>query len=234
MPVQAIFFDIGDTLVFDDPPLPQRLASAFRALGLTVDKSQYLQAYRIGEAYAAAQYLRGIPWEDPESLGEALRLILNALELPVPDLAELLGQFAAVPFTRHVHPEALALLAELQKRGFILGGISDWEMTLPELLMELGITPYFDALAVSEIVGAAKPDPRLFQEALRQAKVAPENSLHIGDWFELDVAGAQAAGMSALLFDWAERRPNADCQRVTTFSQMASYLRSLPDPFQTT
>ena len=234
MPVQAIFFDIGDTLVFDDPPLPQRLASAFRAIGLSVDEAKYPRAYRIGEAFAAAQYVRGIPWEDPDSLGKALRLILNALELPVPDLPDLLRRFAAVPFTRRVHPEALGLLAELQKRGFILGGISDWETTLPELLMKLGITPYFDALAVSEIVGAAKPDPRLFQEALRQAKVAPEHSLHIGDWFELDVAGAQAAGMSALLFDWAERRPNADCQRVVTFSQLASYLRSLPDPIQTT
>ena len=233
LPVQAIFFDIGDTLVFDDPPLPQRLASAFRALGLTVDESQYFRAYRIGEAYAAAQYVRGIPWEDPESLGEAIRLILNALGLPVPDLAELWTQFAAVPFTYRVHPEALSLLAELRERGFILGGISDWETTLPELLAEFGIAPYFDALAVSEIAGAAKPDPRLFQEALRQAKVAPEHSIHVGDWLELDVAGAQAAGMSVLLFDWAERRPDAGCQRVTTFSQMATYLRSLPDPFQT-
>ena len=148
----------------------------------------------------------------------------------MPELAVLQSRFAAIPFTRNVHPEAQALLGELQERGFILGGISDWETTLPELLAELGIAPYFDALAVSEIVGAAKPDPRLFQEALRQAKASPENSLHIGDWFELDVTGAQAAGMSALLFDWAERRPSAGCQRVTTFSQLATYLRSLPDP----
>ena len=230
MLVRAIFFDIGDTLVFDDPSLPERLALALRATGLRVDEARYLGAYRIGEAYAAAQYVRGIPWEDPVSLGEALRLILNALDLPVPDLAEMRNRIAAVPFTREVQPEALALLAELRLRGFILGAISDWETTLPVLLAELGIASYLDALAVSEIVGATKPDPRLFQEALKQANVAPDNSLHIGDWFELDVAGARAAGMSALLFDWAGRRPNAECLRVTTFSQLATFLRSLPDP----
>ena len=233
-PVLAIFFDMGDTLVFDDPPLPLRLRSALQALGLPVDEARYLGAYRIGEAYAAKQYVRGIPWEDPESLSEALRLILNALDLPLPDLSELTMRFATIPYTRKVHPEALDLLADLKERGFILGGISDWEATLPELLSELGIAPYLDALAVSETVGVTKPDPRLFQEALRQAKIAPENSLHIGDWLELDVAGAKAAGMSALLFDWAGRCPDAECHCVTTFSQLATYLRSLPDPFQTT
>ena len=47
MPVQAIFFDIGDTLVFDDPPLPQRLVLAFRAIGLSVDEAMYPRAYQI-------------------------------------------------------------------------------------------------------------------------------------------------------------------------------------------
>jgi len=229
-PIQAIFFDIGDTLVFDDPPLPLRLATAFRAVGSAVDEARFPGAYQWGEAYAMERYLTGIPWEDPQSLAEAVKLILTALELPVPNLAELLTAFRAVPFERTVPPEALALLAELKGRGFRVGAISDWETTLPELLRELEIAKNLDALAVSEVVGVTKPDPRLFEEALRQANVAPENSLHVGDWFELDVAGARAAGMSAVLFDWAGRRPVADCLRVTSFGQLSSYLRALPDP----
>ncbi len=229
-PIQAIFFDIGDTLVFDDPPLPMRLATAFRAVGLTVDEARFPGAYRRGEAYAVEQYLRGIPWEDPQSLAEAVKRILTTLDLPVPNLPELLMAFRAVPFERRVQPEALALLAELKGRGFCVGAISDWETTLPELLKELGIAEYLDALAISEVVGVTKPDPRLFREALHQANVAPENSLHVGDWFELDVTGARAAGMSAVLFDWAGRRSEAKCLRVTSFGQLSSYLLSLPDP----
>lgn len=230
LPVRAIFFDIGDTLVFDDPPLPQRLAQAFRAMGLRVDDTRFPAAFRLGETFAAERYVRGFPWDDPESLEGALRLILGELQLPEPDLLEFQARFAAVPFTRFVHPEALSLLAELKVRGFVLGMISDWEVTLPDLLAELGIAPYLDALAVSSSVGVTKPDPRLFHEALRQANVAPINSLHIGDWLELDIAGAHAAGMQSVLFDWAGRRPEADCRRVTTFSQLLSTLRALPDP----
>ena len=229
-PVQAIFFDIGDTLIFDDPPLRERLTLALHAAGLTVTEARLPEAFRIGEAFAVKKYVEGISWEDPDVLGEAVQRILAALGLPLSEWSRLLADFAAVPFVRYLHPDALALVAELKERGFILGAISDWETTLPDLLAELGMTRYLDALAVSEIVGVTKPDPRLFQEALRQAHAIPETSLHIGDWYELDVAGARGAGMQALLFDWPERRPLVDCPRVTTFDELTAYLRALPSP----
>lgn len=229
-PIKAIFFDIGDTLIFDDPPLMARLALAARATGATLNQARLPAAFRAGEAYAVARYVEGIPWDAPASLRGAISCVWRALERPPPnDMTwPLLAQaLAAVPFTRCVHPDALGLLRELKTRGFVVGAISDWETTLPALLAELGIAPLLDALAVSETVGATKPSPRLFQEALRQAKAAPETSLHVGDWYELDVRGAQAAGMQALLFDHAGRHPDADCPRVTTFDALATYLLSI-------
>jgi len=228
--VKAIFFDIGDTLVFDNPPLRERLAIALHAVGLAVDKARLPEAFRIGEAYAVGRYVEGVPWEDPDALGETVLRILATLELPPPDLSQFFACFAAIPFERFVHRDALALLAELNARGFRVGAISDWETTLPALLAELGIAHYLDALAVSDSVGVTKPNPRLFAEALRQAGAAPETSLHIGDWYELDVAGARIAGMQTLLFDWPGRRPKADCPRVTTFDELTAYLRALPKP----
>jgi len=223
-PVQAIFFDIGDTLVFDTPPLQERLRIAFRAMGLDVSVERLKDAFRAGEIYAVGQYLIGVPWDDPEALAEAVTRILQAMEMPLTDTAPLLKNFLNIPFERCVHPDASTLLADLKARGFILGAISDWEVTLPKLLKEWGISPYLDALAVSEIVGVTKPNVLLFEDALQQVSVAPENALHIGDWYELDVAGARTAGMQTLLFDWAGRRPYADCPRVTTFEELSAYL----------
>ena len=229
-PVQAIFFDIGDTLVFDDPPLPARLAQAARAVGLPLDEERLPLAFRAGEAYAVGRYVAGIPWDVPDAMREGAARIWRAMDRPPPDDAcwSALGTaFAAVPFTRYVHPDALGLLRELKRRGFTVGAISDWETTLPDLLAELGLAPYLDALAVSAIVGVTKPSPRLFQEALRQANTAPETSLHVGDWYELDVAGARATGMQALLFDHQGRRPNADCPRAPTFDALTDFLLAL-------
>ena len=233
LPIKAIFFDIGDTLVFDDPPLLTRLALAAHQSGSVLDESRLSAAFRAGEAYAVGRYIEGVPWDSPESLREAMARIWRALDRPPlgdKDWQTFGAAFAAVPFTRYAHPDALGLLQELRRSGFTVGAVSDWEATLPALLAELGIMPLLDALAVSEIVGVTKPDPRLFEEALRQTNTAPETSLHVGDWYELDVAGARAAGMSALLFDHSGRRPDADCPRVQTFDALAQYLLALPPP----
>ncbi len=226
-PVRAIFFDIGDTLVFDDPPLPARLAQAAQTLGVTLGTA----AYRVGEDYALAEYLRGIPWDAPGSMRQTVAEMWRTQGLPPlgdSDWQALAEAFAQISVTRYVPPGGLELLAELKARGFVLGAISDWEDTLPALLTDLGINPFLDALAVSALVGATKPAPALFQEALRQAGFSSETSLHVGDWYALDVAGAHAAGMSALLFDHANRTPDADCPRVTTFTEMSDYLLALP------
>lgn len=228
-PVRAIFFDIGDTLVFDDPPLPARLTQAAQTLGVTLEAA----AYRVGEDYALSQYLRGVPWDDPDSMRQNVAEMWRALGKPPlgdSDWLALAQAFAQIPVTRYVHPGGLELLIELKSRGFVLGAISDWEDTLPALLTDFGIRPHLSALAVSALVGVTKPAPELFQDALRQVGAAPETSLHIGDWYALDVTGARAAGMQALLFDHAERTPNADCPRVITFTEMADYLLSLPAP----
>ncbi len=231
--IQAIFFDVGDTLVFDDPPLKGRLVSAAQLVAIALDPVRLPEAFRAAEAFAVKRYVAGTVWDAPGALRETAAVLWSVLGLPALDDKQwtaFASAFAALPFTRFVPPEAFALLDELKRRSFVLGAISDWEDTLPEVLADLGLLPYFDMLAISAVAGASKPNPLLFEDALAQVHLPPDACLHIGDWYELDVAGARAAGMPALLFDWAERTPNTDCPRVTDWPQLAAYLLALPAP----
>ena len=231
--IRAIFFDIGDTLVFDDPPLRERLTSAAKSVGLTLDQARLPAAFRTAEAFAVRRYVAGIAWEGPKALRETVSVLWEALKMPPlsdDKWAAFAAAFAAASFTRIVPPAVFTLLDELKRRGFVLGAISDWEDTLPEVLTELGLISYFQALSISACVGVTKPNPRLFQEALRRINLPPQNCLHVGDWFELDIAGAGAAEMHALLFDWAGRCPDAVCPRVATWEQCTDYLLALPLP----
>ena len=228
--IKAIFFDIGDTLVFDHPPLIERLASAARSAGLRLDPARLPEALRAAEAFAVQRYVDGWVWDAPGALRGTLNVLLDAMgQPPLTDSqwAALASAFASVPFTRYVPPEAGTLLEELTRRGFVLGAISDWEDTLPDVLTALDLLPYFRALSISACVGVTKPNPLLFEDALAQVSLPPNACLHVGDWYELDVRGARTAGMNALLFDWAERRPSADCPRVTTWEQLSEYLLAL-------
>ena len=231
LPVRAIFFDIGDTLVFDDPPLRERFGAALREVGVPYSPRRLPEAFRAGEHHALTQYLQGLSWDDPAVLRGGAACILEALGLPPlagTQWSALSQALQAVPFTRRVHPGAVPLLAELKRRGFTLGVISDWDTTLPDLLAEWGLAASLDAQAVSSLVGVTKPGQALFLDALRQANAEPSESLHVGDWYALDVAGARGVGMRALLFDHAGRVPDADCSRVTTFAEMERFLSALP------
>lgn len=228
--LQALFFDVGDTLVFDNPPLPMRFALAARAAGYAVGEAQLPSAWRQAEQVGLSAYLGGLDTEDADVQRRSAAAALQALGYPAPNDAQWLDlgrAFASVPFVRCVPPEALALLDNLCGRGVRLGIISDWEAALPVVLDQLGLSAYFETRSISACVGYRKPDARLFQHALAQMNVLPAEALHIGDWLELDVQGARNVGMPALLFDHARRAPHAECPRVETFAALAAYLEAV-------
>lgn len=96
-----------------------------------------------------------------------------------------------------LYPETIEVLTALRTRGAILAVVSNFDERLHPVLEALAIHSYFSVVAVSTEVGAAKPDPRLFEFALRQLGVSADRAWHVGDSPE-DVAGAEAAGIRAL------------------------------------
>jgi len=69
-------------------------------------------------------------------------------------------------------------------------------------LHSIGLADHFIATVSACEFGTAKPDARIFHEACRVLNAQPNEVLHIGDDWALDVAGAHAAGMSSA---WVRR-----------------------------
>jgi FMN phosphatase YigB (HAD superfamily) len=51
------------------------------------------------------------------------------------------------------------------------------------------------------VVGATKPDPRIFEIARARAGVGAADTVHVGDALGNDVAGARAAEIAPIHFD---------------------------------
>jgi len=96
---------------------------------------------------------------------------------------------------------AVATLGTLRARGLRVALVSNYDGRLHRVVDELGLKAYFDAVVVSSETGWAKPSPRIYAAALAALGVAAEEALMVGDRPREDVAGAQAAGLRALLYD---------------------------------
>ena len=72
-----------------------------------------------------------------------------------------------------------------------------------------------------DMVRAYKPHREIFQKALEVSGLGPEEVIHIGDSVTSDVAGAAAAGITALLLD---RKGDKTCEGVTVIHSLTEAI----------
>jgi putative hydrolase of the HAD superfamily len=109
----------------------------------------------------------------------------------------------------HIFPDAYPALSALRERGLTLGAVSNWVWNLPELLHALDLVRHFDFIAASSRIGFEKPNPRIFEWALEQARTDANGTIHVGDHLVADIEGARGVGIDAVLIDRFERHDPA-------------------------
>lgn len=123
-------------------------------------------------------------------------------------LLEKAAGVAALDAVRHYY-EPLCLfdgvretLVELTRR-YDLRVITNWDSEEEQRrkVEHLGLQSLFRYFIVSDSAGWEKPDPRIFEHACSLAGVEPAEAVFVGDRLDVDVAGAKAAGMSAVWFN---------------------------------
>ena len=122
-------------------------------------------------------------------------------------LAKLRAYHARHNLWETVPEEVAPALRRLRGQGLRLVVVSNSNGTLKTKMERLGLAPLVDVLFDSFEEGVEKPDPRFFRIALEQSGAEPETTVHVGDLYSIDVVGARAAGLRAVLFDAAGLYP---------------------------
>jgi putative hydrolase of the HAD superfamily len=174
--VHAVLRDLGYEL---DPEADRRWRVDIH------DGHEHLQASQSEEHYSSwirtqtAGLLRDTGVPDQE------------LERVVTALDERRARFRMRPY-----PETLEVLEALRARKIKVVVCSNWDWDLDDHLRFTGIADHIDGRISSAWVGARKPHPRIFHEALDLTGMAPGDSLFVGDNWRADVEGALAAGLA--------------------------------------
>jgi len=225
MPVRAIFFDFGGTLV---APLREAFpvfAEVLGAQGQALDRVAFDRAEaRLGRSTEAMRflYLGQGPgfWE----AYDAELLATLGIDDPGSEIARALHEAMTSPRWHPPYAESAEVLQALQRRGLDLHLVSNNSEYLPELVDRLGWTDRFRSITFSQEVGVEKPDPRIFHRALARARCSPSDVLHVGDSWEADVVGAGSVGIPALWVDRSAGPAAHPGPRVRDLRGVLSYL----------
>jgi putative hydrolase of the HAD superfamily len=104
----------------------------------------------------------------------------------------------------HFFPGALETLLELRARGHRLALLTNGGAAFQrEKIERFALAPLFDVVLVEGELGYGKPDPRVFERALRALGAAPQEALMTGNDLRSDIYGAKRAGVRAVWIDHA-------------------------------
>lgn len=198
---KSVFFDADDTLL--DYPRAERAAlrACHREFRLGLDLETFVEAYRRHNSELWRAFERGET--DQVSLRvERFRRLAAELGLPDLPLKEISVFYLEVlSGQRQLLPGALAAVRRLAGEfplALITNGIASVQRGR---LSASPLSRYFQVLVISEEVGFAKPDPRIFVPALRRIGVGTGEVLYVGDSVTSDMAAARNAGMDFCWFN---------------------------------
>lgn len=206
--IKAVFFDLYHTLVRYEPPREEVQAKVLSDFGIEVAPESLRRPLVIADEFIYQEHARLPINKRPEEEKMALYAQYQGIvlkEASIEASKELIGgilsKMQKFKFGLVLFDDVLPALAELKKRGLILGLISNVDHDIASLFQELGLTPLLQVVVTSQEVGFNKPQPQIFEEALRQAGVQAQEVMYVGDHYQIDVVGANGAGMQGVLLD---------------------------------
>jgi len=225
VPIQTVFLDAGGVLVF---PNWTRVSDALARHGVHVDAARLAAAdprakrrLDVGDTIAATSDLqRGWLY---------FNLVLTEAAVPLSAATEAalaeLHEYHMVRNLWEIVPDDVPqALTRLRSHGLRLVVVSNANGTLHTVFGRLGLSGLVDVLIDSHDEGVEKPDPRLFHLALERAGARATTTMHVGDLYHVDVIGARAAGIRAVLLDAGGLYVGYDCARVRALDELADLV----------
>jgi HAD superfamily hydrolase (TIGR01509 family) len=239
MKYKAIFFDLGDTLMYFDGDWPEVFLQARIELLCSLQEAGINLGSKFVEDFyqSMTEYYRAREIDYVETtVKEILRIVLEEYGLRTISDEILTSSLADMHLVTQAHwipePEALPVLTQLKGEGYRMALISNGadDANTQVLVDKLGARDLFEIVISSAAIGIRKPNPRIFIEVLRQMKLNSKEVVMVGDTLSADVLGAQKSGIFSI---WIKKRGDTHRNRIDSKiifpDRQIDNLSELPD-----
>ncbi|MEO8774345.1 MAG: YjjG family noncanonical pyrimidine nucleotidase [Gelidibacter sp.] len=124
----------------------------------------------------------------------------------------------------HLFDGTLELLEYLQPKYQLHIITNGFEEAQLKKMNASAITSYFKTITNAEVAGFKKPNPIIFDHALKIANAQSKESIMIGDNYEADILGALNVGYDAIFFNYRNDQTEPHIKQITHLSQLKQYL----------
>ncbi len=223
MAIEALFFDVGNTLLFPN-------------------RKKMLQSLHARQVFPSEEMLQRIERETKQRFDELVEShsaidhgfwwmfysrLLSELEIPDENTcADLVARTQTSSNWCDVRPGTREALLRLGNR-YRLGVISNADGKIADILAHCGIADCFETITDSGIVGKEKPHPAIFEAALQSIGVTAQQSVYTGDVYCVDYLGAVCAGMQCVLFDVPGAYAYKGLARVQSLEELEEHLATI-------
>lgn len=235
--IKAIFFDLDGTLRHNIPSGDQILNAYLIEHGISIDPEDHLKAMRWEYSYwANSPDLRddiiAHSMDTDQFWTEYTKRRLLALNLSVEQSTEF-----APKVSKHMgesyKPESIVpedvrrVLPELKKAGYTMAVISNRDRPFQDVLDSHGLSEFFDFSLAGGEVDIYKPEPGIFEHALKRANLTPQETVYVGDNYFADVIGSRRAGLQPVLYDPSGIFVDVDATIIKSFDELQAVVRDM-------
>ena len=198
--IRAIFFDFDGTLRHNEPAALDSFYRIAAEEGFSTSPEQRLQGERwVNEYWAESAELqqdvaRFGPWQDNGDFwANHARRHLSAIGSPEAqawELASIVTQRMRQEYepVDCVQADLPHVLNNLRNAGLLLAVVSNRSHPYDELIVSLGLAPFFEFWIAAGELRVFKPNPGIFQHAAERAGVSAEQVVYVGDNYYADVS----------------------------------------------
>jgi putative hydrolase of the HAD superfamily len=230
--IKAVFFDLYNTLVGYDPPKEETQARILKELGVEVTPQSLLRPIMAADDFIYQEHARypigkRSKEETVELYTEYHGIILKeaGIEASWELVTGILKKWLKADYKMVLFDDVIPILTQLKERELIIGLISNVDRDIAPLCKQVGLADWLGVVVTSQEAGFNKPMPQIFRAAMRKAKVRPIEAIYVGDQQQIDVVGANSAGMLGLLIDRNGFFEDiTDSPRISSLAQVVEYL----------